>query len=127
MPWPIFFKTIGITYGLYYSLLLIYELIRYYRNKSNKPNEEVELDTSYLYDIKPQMVSDIITLEEPKKIVSVVPQFVEPVEIEKFEGHSKVDIEDIDNSLNVLSNSRPIEEIIERGRQKFSDFAKDIY
>jgi hypothetical protein len=132
MPWPIFFKTIGIIYGLYYTLLIGYESICYYTKKSKQTNTGFqELDTSHLnirprQDFTPKLVDNIIPYDVVVEEETIQPQLVEYDEQQSFKKMGN-DIEDIDNSLNFENRGENIEVLIERGRSKFSGFAKDIF
>ncbi len=142
MPWLIFFKTIGIIYGLYYTLLVGYELICYRRKASRKTHSGFqELDTSHFnirppQDFTPKVVRMINSTEFMIDGVIQNPQFVEtqelpePIESSELEGLgglSGLDIENIDNSLNVKGNAQTIEEMFAESKGGFEDEANRIY
>jgi hypothetical protein len=132
MPWPIFFKTIGIIYGLYYTLLIGYESICYYKKKSKQPNTGFqELDTSHLnirprQDFTPKLVDNIIPYDVVVEEETIQPQFLANDETNSFRREG-TDIEDVDNSLNVNNKGENIEVLIAKGLSKFTGYAKDIY
>jgi hypothetical protein len=133
MPWPIFFKTIGIIYGLYYTLLICYELICYYKKESKKPNTGFqELDTSHLnirprQDFTPKLVNiipqDVVIVEE----VANEPQLPTYSEPNDLTDTTNVDIEDVDNSLNVIVEPKELTmEDFLRETTEFEDSVKHI-
>jgi hypothetical protein len=132
MPWPIFFKTIGIIYGLYYTLLICYELICYYSKELKKPNTGFqELDTSHLnirprQDFTPKLVSDIIPQNVVMEEETNEPQFSTQNEPNDLTDTTDVDIEDVDNSLHVEPKGLTMEDMI-TAETEFEDEGKRIF
>jgi hypothetical protein len=130
MPWPIFFKTIGIIYGLYYTLLIGYESICYYKKKSKQTNTGFqELDTSHLnirprQDFTPKLVDNIIPYDVVVEEETIQPQLMEYDEPDSFKVEG-TDIEDVDNSLNVEPSGQTIEDML-TAETEFADSVKHI-
>jgi hypothetical protein len=131
MPWPIFFKTIGIIYGLYYTLLIGYESICYYKKKSKQPNTGFqELDTSHLnirprQDFTPKLVDNIIPYDVVVEEETIQPELMEYDEPDSFKLEG-TDIEDVDNSLGVEPSGQTIEDML-TAETEFADSVKHIY
>jgi hypothetical protein len=130
MPWPIFFKTIGIIYGLYYTFLIGYESICYYKKKSKQPNKGFqELDTSHLnirprQDFTPKLVDNIIPYDVVVEEETIQPQLMEYDEPDSFKVEG-TDIEDVDNSLNVEPSGQTIQDML-TAETEFADSVKHI-